>query len=238
MGSEQTRTTALRFGGAVVAALGLVLGLAFAVPAGAQDGGDGYTTAGPTDRDQDGNGIPDDVEDELLGRDLGACSTASYTVGEPFSLDVPSPVDGNSSFVLNQYSESLRLFSGTAPSGSVTVTSPLAGEHSFLFYGVDADGNEAAVGCDATGVEVAGKSTPNQPSSPNTPGTSGGTTGTTGGTAGSVSTGTTPGGGTSGGIGPLATTGFGAALPSLLATALVVGGGLLMISIARRGRTN
>ena len=34
---------------AAVAALGLVLGLAFVAPVGAQDGGDNYTTVGPTD---------------------------------------------------------------------------------------------------------------------------------------------------------------------------------------------
>ncbi|MCB1028285.1 MAG: hypothetical protein KDB24_11050 [Microthrixaceae bacterium] len=230
----------------MLAALGLLLGLAAATPAGAQDGGDGYTTAGPTDRDADGNGIPDDVEDTLLGADLGDCSVDSYTVGEPFTLDVPSPVDGNFDFVLNQYSESIRLYSGTAPSGSVEVTSPLAGEHIFIFFGSDADGNEASAGCVSTGVEVGGKSTPNTPSNPNTPGTTGGTSGTSGttgtpstgtsGTSGSGTSGATSSGGTTGGGSPLANTGFGAALPSLLATALVVGGGLLMITVARRRR--
>ena len=81
-----------------------------------------------------------------------------------------------------------------------------------------------------------------------TPGTTGGTPGTTGGSTGTPS-GVTSGSpspsaaigtpaGTPGAGGPLATTGFGAALPSLLATALVVGGGLLMITVARRRRSN
>ena len=146
MGSVRSRTTSQRRGGIALAAFGLLLGLGIAAPAGAQDGGESYTTSGPTDRDTDGNGIPDDIEQGILGGDLSRCSPVSYTVGESFELEVPGPVDGNSSFVLNQYSQSLQLFVGTAPTGSVEVTSPLAGEHTLIFYGVDADGNEAAAG--------------------------------------------------------------------------------------------
>ena len=40
------------------------------------------------------------------------------------------------------------------------------------------------------------------------------------------------------GTASVVTGGFGAALPSLLATALVVAGGLLTITVARRRRTN
>ncbi len=235
--SGHTKRTGAR--SIVVAALGLLLAMAFVAPAGAQDGGDSYTTAGPTDRDADGNGIPDGVEEAILNSDLGSCSTGSYTVGVPFTLEVPDSIDPSQSFLINQYSESIRLFQGTAPSGSVEVTSPLAGVHSFIFYGLDAAGEAAAVGCRSTGVEVGGNSTPN---TPGTTGETSGTTGTpstgTGTSASGTSGGGTSAGGTSGGAGsPLATTGFGAALPSLLATALVVGGGLLMITVGRRRRT-
>ena len=133
--------------GVAVAAFGLLLGMTFVGPAGAQDGGDSYTTSPTDNRDKDGNGIPDDLEDATLASELGSCSIADYTVNVPFTIEVLAPVDGNQSFVLNQYSQSIRLFSGTAPSGSVEVTSPLAGKHSFLFYGVDADGMEAIAGC-------------------------------------------------------------------------------------------
>ncbi|MBK7324184.1 MAG: hypothetical protein IPI82_17565 [Candidatus Microthrix sp.] len=186
---------------AAFAAIGLLLGLAFVSPAGAQDGGDSYTTQGTTggtgDRDADNNGIPDDVEDATLASELGSCSIANYTVNVPFDLEVFAPVDATQNFVLNQYSQSIRLFSGTAPSGSVTVTSPLAGKHSFLFYGVDADGKEAISGCTSTGVEVGGKSQPNPPGT--TGGDTGGTTGTGDrrrGTSGA------PGGRSTGGVGP------------------------------------
>ena len=244
--------------GVAVAAFGLLLGMTFVGPAGAQDGGDSYTTSPTDNRDKDGNGIPDDLEDATLASELGSCSIADYTVNVPFTIEVLAPVDGNQSFVLNQYSDSIRLFSGTAPSGSVEVTSPLAGKHSFLFYGVDADGMEAIAGCTATGAEVGGKSQPNPPGT--TGGDTGGTTGTpTGGAApsgtagspsspgapGSGSTGVgSPGGGSTGagapGVssGPLARTGFGATLPSLLATALVAGGAMLVIAVAKRRRNN
>ena len=246
--------------GVAVAAFGLLLGMTFVGPAGAQDGGDSYTTSPTDNRDKDGNGIPDDLEDATLASELGSCSIADYTVNVPFTIEVLAPVDGNQSFVLNQYSQSIRLFSGTAPSGSVEVTSPLAGKHSFLFYGVDADGMEAIAGCTATGAEVGGKSQPNPPGT--TGGDTGGTTGTpsTGTTGGAPSTGGTsstggtpgigstgvgnPGGGSTGagapGVssGPLARTGFGATLPSLLATALVAGGAMLVITVAKRRRNN
>ena len=244
--------------GVAVAAFGLLLGMTFVGPAGAQDGGDSYTTSPTDNRDKDGNGIPDDLEDATLASELGSCSIADYTVNVPFTIEVLAPVDGNQSFVLNQYSQSIRLFSGTAPSGSVEVTSPLAGKHSFLFYGVDADGSEAISGCEATGVEAGGKSQPNPPGTtggdtggttgtPSTSGTTGTTGGTpsTGGTPGSGSTGVgSPGGGSTGagapGVssGPLARTGFGATLPSLLATALVAGGAMLVIAVAKRRRNN
>ncbi len=239
MGLARTRATGQRRGVVAVAAIGLLLGLGIAAPAGAQDGaqggGDSYTTSSPTDRDRDGNGIPDDIENDLLGSGLENCSPGSYTVGEPFTLEVPGPVDANASFVLNQYSQSLRLFVGTAPSGSVEVTSPLAGEHTMIFYGVDADGDEAAAGCISTGIEVGGQSQPNPPDpTGDTTGSPSG--GSPAGSTGSPSTGST-GGGSPGGAGtPLARTGFGAALPSLVATALVVGGGLLTITVARRRR--
>lgn len=242
MGSVRSRTTSQRRGGIALAAFGLLLGLGIAAPAGAQDGGESYTTSGPTDRDTDGNGIPDDIEQGILGGDLSRCSPVSYTVGESFELEVPGPVDGNSSFVLNQYSQSLQLFVGTAPTGSVEVTSPLAGEHTLIFYGVDADGNEAAAGCLSTGIEVEGQSQPNPPAtSGGTTGSPSASTGSSSGSTGSATAGTpgASGSGTTGGSGtPLANTGFGAALPSLLATALVVAGGLLTITVARRRRTN
>ena len=101
--------------GVAVAAFGLLLGMTFVGSAGAQDGGDSYTSSSPVDRDADGNGIPDDLEDKLLNSDLGSCSVASYTVNEPFTLKVFAPVDATQNFVVNQYSQSLRLFSGTAP---------------------------------------------------------------------------------------------------------------------------
>ncbi|MCB1029676.1 MAG: hypothetical protein KDB24_18125 [Microthrixaceae bacterium] len=237
MGSTVSSTTRPRGGLLSRVALALVLGLTFAAPVGAQDGGDSYTTSGPIPGDGDGNGIPDDVEDAILASDLGSCNPGSYTVGVPFSLQVPAPVDGTQEFLINQYSDSIRLFNGTAPSGSVEVTSPLAGEHALIFYGVDGAGETAAVGCRITGTEVGGESTPN------TPGTTGGDTGGTSastGTAGSTGTSGsgTSGTATAGGSGPLATTGFGAALPSLLATALVVCGGLLTITVARRRRAD
>ena len=59
----------------------------------------------------------------ILNSDLGSCSTGSYTVGVPFTLEVPDSIDPSQSFLINQYSESIRLFQGTAPSGSVEVTS-------------------------------------------------------------------------------------------------------------------
>ena len=136
---------------ATVAALGLVLGLAFVAPAGAQDGGDNYTTVGPTG---------------------DATGTTGGTTG-------PGDVGADSA---------------VPPSG------------------------------------------PSAPSGPSGPGgtTSGGGVPGTGSTGGGV-----PGAGvpitTSG---PLARTGFGATLPSLLATALVAGGAMLVITVARRRRTN
>lgn len=142
---------------ATVAALGLLLGLMFVAPAGAQDGGDSYTTAGPS------------------GDTTGA--TTGGTTG-------PSDVGADSA---------------VPPSG------------------------------------------PSGPSGPN-----GVTTG--GGVPGGATGGVVPGGATSGGVtasgvpitssGPLARTGFGAALPSLLATALVAGGAMLVITVSRRRRTN
>ena len=104
--------------------------------------------------------------------------------------------------------------------------------------GIGADGEPRLIGLQFDVEET--PSTPSPPSPPGTP--TGGTTGTpTGGTTGTPTGGTTgtTGAGTPGGAGtPLARTGFGATLPSLLATALVVGGGLLMITVARRSRTN
>lgn len=144
--------------GVVVAALGLLLGLAFVAPAGAQDGGDSYTTASPSG---DSN-------------DVGADSTVNPDTG------------------------------GTA--------------------------GPADVGADSTAA----------------PSTTGGTTGTPGGTPGAPAPGGTTGapapGGTTGagapGVSspPLARTGFGATLPSLLATALVAGGAMLVITVAKRRR--
>ncbi len=148
---------------ATVAALGLLFGLMFVAPAGAQDGGDSYTTAGPS------------------GDTTGA--TTGGTTG-------PSDVGADSA---------------VPPSG------------------------------------------PSGPSGPN-----GVTTG--GGVPGGATGGVVPGGATSGGAipvggvtasgvpitssGPLARTGFGATLPSLLATALVAGGAMLVIAVSRRRRTN
>ena len=227
MGSVRSRTTSQRRGGIALAAFGLLLGLGIAAPAGAQDGGESYTTSGPTDRDTDGNGIPDDIEQGILGGDLSRCSPVSYTVGESFELEVPGPVDGNSSFVLNQY----RMINAL----------PYIGK-TLIFYGVDADGNEAAAGCLSTGIEVEGQSQPNPPAtSGGTTGSPSASTGSSSGSTGSATAGTpgASGSGTTGGSGtPLANTGFGAALPSLLATALVVAGGLLTITVARRRRTN
>lgn len=139
---------------ATVVALGLVFGLAFVAPAGAQDGGDNYTTVGPTGDATGGTTAPGDA-----GAD-----------------------------------------SAVPPSG------------------------------------------PSSPSGPN-----GVTTG--GAVPGGATGGVVPGGATSGGAipvggvpitstGPLARTGFGATLPSLLATALVAGGAMLVIAVSRRRRTN
>ena len=132
--------------GVVVAALGLLLGMAFVAPAGAQDGGDSYTTAGPSG-------------------DVAADSTG-----------------------------------GTAgPSDAAADSAATAGA----------------------------------PGGTGTPGTSGGTPGTSGGTPGASSSGVgTPGASS----GPLARTGFGATLPSLLATALVAGGAMMVIAVAKRRR--
>ena len=138
--------------GVVVAALGLLLGMAFVAPAGAQDGGDSYTTAGPSG-------------------DVAADSTVN-------------------------------------PDGTGGTAGPS-----------DAAADSAA--------------TAGAPGGTGTPGTSGGTPGTSGGTPGASSSGVgTPGASS----GPLARTGFGATLPSLLATALVAGGAMLVIAVAKRRR--
>lgn len=157
--------------GVLVAALGLLLGLAFVAPAGAQDGGDSYTSAGPSG----------DTTGATTGPSDSAADSAADTGGT------------------------------TGPSDAAA---------------------DSAV-----------------PSGPNAPGTSGGTPGTSGGTptgGGSTAGVGSPGGGTSGGApgipaassGPLARTGFGATLPSLLATALVAGGAMLVITFAKRRRNN
>lgn len=138
--------------GVVVAALGLLLGMAFVAPAGAQDGGDSYTTAGPSG-------------------DVAADSTVN-------------------------------------PDGTGGTAGPS-----------DAAADSAA--------------TAGAPGGTGTPGTSGGTPGTSGGTPGASSSGVgTPGASS----GPLARTGFGATLPSLLATALVAGGAMMVIAVAKRRR--
>lgn len=138
--------------GVVVAALGLLLGMAFVAPAGAQDGGDSYTTAGPSG-------------------DVAADSTVN-------------------------------------PDGTGGTAGPS-----------DAAADSAA--------------TAGAPGGTGTPSTSGGTPGTSGGTPGASSSGVgTPGASS----GPLARTGFGASLPSLLATALVAGGAMMVIAVAKRRR--
>ena len=138
--------------GVVVAALGLLLGMAFVAPAGAQDGGDSYTTAGPSG-------------------DVAADSTVN-------------------------------------PDGTGGTAGPS-----------DAAADSAA--------------TAGAPGGTGTPGTSGGTPGTSGGAPGASSSGVgTPGASS----GPLARTGFGATLPSLLATALVAGGAMMVIAVAKRRR--
>lgn len=115
-----------------------------------------------------------------------------------------------------------------------------AGAHDLFAYGEGADGEPRLIGLqfdvEAAPTPPGGPGNPNPPSSPAEPGAAtlnppaGGTTG--GGTTGGTTAGVTSGGGGS----PLATTGFGAALPSLLATALVVGGGLMLITVARKRR--
>ena len=145
--------------GVVVAALGLLLGMAFVAPAGAQDGGDSYTTAGPSG-------------------DVAADSTVN-------------------------------------PDGTGGTAGP----------------SDAAADSAATAGAPGGTGTPG--TSGGTPGTSGGTPGTSGGTPGASSSGVgTPGASS----GPLARTGFGATLPSLLATALVAGGAMMVIAVAKRRR--
>ena len=131
--------------GVVVAALGLLLGMAFVAPAGAQDGGDSYTTAGPSG-------------------DVAADSTVN-------------------------------------PDGTGGTAGPS-----------DAAADSAA--------------TAGAPGGTGTPGTSGGTPGASSSGVG------TPGASS----GPLARTGFGATLPSLLATALVAGGAMMVIAVAKRRR--
>ncbi|MCB1028286.1 MAG: hypothetical protein KDB24_11055 [Microthrixaceae bacterium] len=143
----------------------------------------------------------------------------------------------------------IKIGSGTADAaGAFTAPAAIpagleAGAHDVFAYGLDPEGEPRLIGLQFEVAET--PSTPNEPSSPNNPGTTGGTTGGTSGTpsagtgttGGTTAAGTTGGGTSGGGAGtPLATTGFGAALPSLLATALVVGGGLLMITVARKRR--
>lgn len=172
--SRSGQTKMAGIAGVVVAALGLLLGLAFVAPAGAQDGGDSYTTASPSGDSTGGTTGPSDA----------AADSAADTGG------TAGPSD--------------------AAADSAADTGGTAG----------------------------------------TPSSSGGTSGTSGGAPGGSTGGSggvgSPGGGTSGGAsgipgassGPLARTGFGATLPSLLATALVAGGAMLVIAVARRRRSS
>lgn len=219
--------------GVLVAALGLLLGMAFVSPAGAQE--DPYTGVEGLDLAE----CPTPVPGLTLVSGEIAPGSDFVVAGDGYAPNAP----------INLYvcSTPIKVGSGTADaSGKFQAPGAIpadleAGAHDVFSYGVGADGQPRAI---SIGFDVkAPPSTPNGPSSPNNPGTTGGTTGTPTGTSGSPSTGGTSGGGTSagatsGGSSPLATTGFGAALPSLLAAALVAGGGLLVISVARRRRTN
>ena len=237
--SRTGRTNRVGALGAVVAALGLLLGMAFVSPAGAQD--DPYTGV---------EGITlEECLESVPGLELVSGTVApgeDFVVGgEGYAANAPINVSVCSTPIL--------VDTGTADaSGAFTAPGAIpadleAGAHDVFSYGLDPDGEPLLLGLEFAVEET--PSTPNQPSNPNppsTPGTTGGTTGGTAGTTGTPSTGTaSSGGGTSaggtsgGGAGtPLATTGFGAALPSLLATGLVVSGGLLMITVARRRRSN
>jgi hypothetical protein len=242
--------------GVVVAALGLLLGMAFVSPAGAQDD-DPYTGVLGLDLEQCPDPVPGLtlVSGEVAPGENFVVGGGGYAANAPINLYVCSTP--------------IKVGTGTADaSGAFQAPGSIpadleAGAHDLFSYGMGADGEPLLLGLQ---FDVEGTpSTPNPPSNPNppstpgttggTPGTTGGTPGTTGGTPGTTggSTGTPSGvtsgspspsaaigtpAGTPGAGGPLATTGFGAALPSLLATALVVGGGLLMITVARRRRSN
>lgn len=221
--------------GIVVAALGLLLGMALVAPAGAQD--DPYTGVESLDLAE----CPEFVPGLTLVSGEVAPGSDFVVGGDGYAANAP----------INLYvcSTPIKVGTGTADaSGAFEAPGSIpadleAGAHDLFAYGVGADGEPRLIGLQFDAPE-----TPSTPEPPSTPGTTGGTTGTpgttgspsTGGTTAGVTTGAgTTGAGTPGGAGtPLARTGFGATLPSLLATALVVGGGLLMITVARRRRTN
>ena len=221
--------------GVLVAALGLLLGMAFVSPAGAQE--DPYTGVEGLDLAE----CPTPVPGLTLVSGEIAPGSDFVVAGDGYAPNAP----------INLYvcSTPIKVGTGTADaSGAFEAPGSIpadleAGAHDLFAYGVGADGEPRLIGLQFDAPE-----TPSTPEPPSTPGTTGGTTGTpgttgspsTGGTTAGVTTGAgTTGAGTPGGAGtPLARTGFGATLPSLLATALVVGGGLLMITVARRRRTN
>jgi len=220
--------------GVVVAALGLMLAMTLVSPAGAQDD-DSYTGVQGIDLEQCLEFVPG------LGLVSGVVAPGEDFVVEGDGYAANAPIN------LYVCSTPIKVGSGTADaSGAFEAPGAIpadleAGAHDVFAYGMGADGEPRLIGLQFDVEET--PSTPNEPTSPNPPDTTGGTTVTTptgGGTTGGGTTagGTPASGTTAGGSSPLATTGFGAALPSLLATALVVGGGLLMIAVARRRRTS
>ena len=235
--SRTGRTNRVGALGIVVAAIGLLLGMAFVAPAGAQD--DPYTGVESLDLTQ----CPEPSPGLTLVSGEVAPGEDFVVAGDGYAANAP----------INVYvcSTPIKVGAGTADaSGAFEAPGSIpadleAGAHDVFAYGVGADGEPREISL-SFDVEAAPSpsgepSSPNPPSSPAEPGAAtlnppaGGTTGTTGGgTTGGTTAGVTSGGGSN----PLATTGFGAALPSLLATALVVGGGLLMITVARRRRTS
>ena len=216
--------------GIVVAALGLLLGMALVAPAGAQD--DPYTGVESLDLAE----CPEFVPGLTLVSGEVAPGSDFVVGGDGYAANAP----------INLYvcSTPIKVGTGTADaSGAFTAPGSIpadleAGGHDLFAYGIGADGEPRLIGLQFDVEET--PSTPSPPSPPGTP--TGGTTGTpTGGTTGTPTGGTTgtTGAGTPGGAGtPLARTGFGATLPSLLATALVAGGAMLVITVAKRRRTD
>lgn len=125
--------------------------------------------------DADGDGVSDVLAAEASNAELATCSNfGPYVVGQPTPYPLAAfkaKFDTTKPITIGMFSTFVVMYQGAWPTGDVaTITPTLAGNHKFVVFGVDSDGDEVYAGCVANSkTDVAGTSqSPNGASSGNT----------------------------------------------------------------------